>query len=379
MQFSAQDHAYMRVALELASRATMATSPNPKVGCVLVKDGVILGQGWTQPVGQAHAEVMALRDAAAQGHKVLGATAYVTLEPCSHFGRTPPCANALIEAGVARVVAAIEDANPQVAGRGFAMLRDAGISVEHGLFASEAREMNIGFFKRMETGRPWVRLKMAASLDGFTALPNGRSQWITDGAAREDGHRWRARADAILAGIGTVLADDPQLSVRLPEVDSVKSHQPRKVIVDSQLRTPVAAKLFQTGSTTIYHAVSDEAREAALKAVGAQLYCLPENMLQNASDNRASKKVQVDLPALITALGNEQVNELHVEAGAKLSGALIQAGCVDELLLYMAPKLMGQGTSMFALPELQNMDEVRSLRIHQVTQVGEAIRILARL
>ncbi|WP_230408211.1 bifunctional diaminohydroxyphosphoribosylaminopyrimidine deaminase/5-amino-6-(5-phosphoribosylamino)uracil reductase RibD [Undibacterium baiyunense] len=379
MQFSAQDHAYMRLALELASRATMATSPNPKVGCVLVKDGVILGQGWTQPVGQAHAEVMALRDAAAQGHKVFGATAYVTLEPCSHFGRTPPCANALIDAGLVRVVAAIEDANPQVAGRGFAMLRDAGISVEHGLFALEAREMNIGFFKRMETGRPWVRLKMAASLDGFTALPNGQSQWITDGAAREDGHRWRARADAILTGIGTVLADDPQLSIRLPEVDSVQSHQPRKVIVDSQLRTPVAAKIFRTGSTTIYHAVSDEAREAALKAVGAQLHCMPENKLENTSDTRSDKKVQVDLTALITALGSEQVNELHVEAGAKLSGALIQAGCVDELLLYMAPKLMGQGASMFALPELQSLDEVRSLRIHQVTQVGEAIRILARL
>lgn len=376
--FSPQDQAYMRQALELASRATMATSPNPKVGCVLIKDGAVLGQGWTQPVGHAHAEVMALRDAATQGNQVRGATAYVTLEPCSHFGRTPPCANALIEAGVARVVAAVGDANPVVAGRGFAMLRDAGIAVEYGLFASEAREMNIGFFQRMETGRPWVRLKMAASLDGYTALPNGHSQWITDVAAREDGHRWRARADAILTGIGTVLVDDPQLNVRLPEVDSLDVHQPRKVIVDSQLRTPVAAKLFQTGSTTIYHAASDVTREAALKAVGAQLHCMPENNLENTLDTPSDKKVRVDLSALITALGHQQVNELHVEAGAKLSGALIQAGCVDELLLYLAPKLLGKGASMFDLPELQTVDQARSLRIHEMKQLGEAIRILAR-
>lgn len=369
-QFSQQDQAYMRVALELAARATMATSPNPKVGCVLVKEGVIIGQGWTQPVGQAHAEVMALRDAATQGNQVQGATAYVTLEPCSHFGRTPPCANALIEAGVARVVAAVEDANPQVAGRGFALLRDAGISVEHGLFAFEAREMNIGFFKRMETGRPWVRLKMAASLDGFTALPNGQSQWITDVAAREDGHRWRARADAILTGVGTVIADDPQLNVRLPELDTVLTHQPRKLIVDSRLRTPKKAKLFQTGKTTIFHSVVDAKQVSALQDVGAQLCCLPEVL----SDNR----VRVNLLELMQLLGREQINELHVEAGAKLSGSLIQAGCVDELLLYLAPKLLGQGAAMFALPELQSVDQARSLKIHEMKQVGEAIRILAR-
>lgn len=369
-QFSPQDQAYMRMALELAAHATMATSPNPKVGCVLVKEGVIIGQGWTQPVGQAHAEVMALRDAATQGNQVQGATAYVTLEPCSHFGRTPPCANALIEAGVARVVAAVEDANSQVAGRGFALLRDAGIGVEHGLFASEAREMNIGFFKRMETGRPWVRLKMAASLDGFTALPNGQSQWITDVAAREDGHRWRARADAILTGVGTLIADDPQLNVRLPEIDTVLTHQPRKLIVDSRLRTPISAKLFQTGKTTIFHSVVDAKQVSALQDVGAQLCCLPEAL----SDNR----VRVNLLELMHLLGREQINELHVEAGAKLSGSLIQAGCVDELLLYLAPKLLGQGAAMFALPELQSVDQARSLKIHEMKQVGEAIRILAR-
>ncbi|MFZ6819688.1 bifunctional diaminohydroxyphosphoribosylaminopyrimidine deaminase/5-amino-6-(5-phosphoribosylamino)uracil reductase RibD [Undibacterium sp. Ji22W] len=369
-KFSPQDHAYMRQALELASRATMATSPNPKVGCVLVKDGVTLGQGWTQPVGQAHAEVMALRDAAAQGNSVQGATAYVTLEPCSHFGRTPPCANALIEAGLARVVAAIEDANPQVAGRGFAMLRDAGIEVAHGLLATQAREMNIGFFKRMETGRPWVRLKMAASLDGFAALPNGQSQWITDAAAREDGHRWRARADAILTGIGTVLTDDPQLTVRLPGDEKVPAHQPRKLIVDSQLRMPIDAKLFQSGEVTVFHAIKNVERENALQSMGAELRFLPGAI--------PSTNSQVDLLELMHVLGREQVNELHVEAGAKLSGALIQAGCVDELLLYLAPKLLGSGMPMFALPELQRVDEAQSLKIHEMQQVGEAIRALVR-
>ncbi|MBC3872933.1 bifunctional diaminohydroxyphosphoribosylaminopyrimidine deaminase/5-amino-6-(5-phosphoribosylamino)uracil reductase RibD [Undibacterium sp. LX15W] len=365
----------MHQALELASRATMATSPNPKVGCVLVKDGVILGQGWTQPVGQAHAEVMALRNAAAQGKAVRGATAYVSLEPCSHFGRTPPCANALIDAGLARVVAALGDANPQVAGRGFAMLRDAGIVVEYGLLAEQAREINIGFFKRMETGWPWVRVKMAASLDGFTALPNGQSQWITDAAAREDGHRWRARADAILTGIGTVLVDDPQLTVRLPDDDAVQgnavqAHQPRKLIVDSQLRTPIDAKLFQSGRTTIFHALNNSEREKALQNIGAELQCFA-NELPAANS-------QVNLSEVMNYLGREQVNELHVEAGSKLSGALLQAGCVDELLLYFAPKLLGRGASMFALPELQKIAEAQSLKIHDLRQVGEAIRVLAR-
>lgn len=380
-QFSSQDQAYMRQALELASRATMATSPNPKVGCVLVKEGEVLGQGWTQPVGQAHAEVMALRDAAARGHCVKGATAYVTLEPCSHFGRTPPCANALIDAGLTRVVAAIEDANPQVAGRGFAMLRDAGVAVEHGLLAAEAREMNLGFFKRMETGRPWVRLKMAASLDGFTALPNGHSQWITDAIAREDGHRWRARADAILTGIGTVLADDPQLTVRLQgnftapsESAAVATYTPRKIIVDSRLRTPLSAKILQTGSTTIFHAQRDDSSEAALHAQGVTLH----HHAVDVDDSKMQSAVQVNLVAVINTLGREQVNELHVEAGARLSGALIEAGCVDELLLYFAPKLLGQGMPMFALPAMQRMDQVRPIKMHDLHQVGEAIRVLAR-
>ncbi|WP_395005110.1 bifunctional diaminohydroxyphosphoribosylaminopyrimidine deaminase/5-amino-6-(5-phosphoribosylamino)uracil reductase RibD [Undibacterium sp.] len=366
MQFSPQDHEFMRLALELASRATMATSPNPKVGCVLVNNGEILGRGWTQPVGQAHAEVMALRDAASHGKNVRGATAYVSLEPCSHFGRTPPCANALIEAGLVRVVAALEDANPQVAGRGFAMLRDAGIVVEHGLLASDAREMNLGFFTRMEMGKPWVRLKMAASIDGFTALPNGQSQWITDAAAREDGHRWRARADAILTGIGTVLADDPQLTVRLPAAELAQNYRPRKIVLDSHLRTPLNAKILQGGSVTIVHALQAPDLEDALRNVGADLLYLPD------------LDVRIDLSALLSILGQQQINELHVEAGAKLSGALIKSGCVDELLLYLAPKLLGRGAPMFALPDIQKIDEAQNLSIHEIRQVGEAIRVLAR-
>lgn len=370
MSFSPQDHEYMRLALELASTATMATSPNPKVGCVLVKDGEIVGSGCTQPVGQAHAEVMAIRDAASRGKDTRGATAYVSLEPCSHFGRTPPCANALIEAGVARVVAALKDANPQVAGRGFAMLREAGIEVEDGLMATAAREMNLGFFKRMETGLPWVRLKMAASIDGFTALPNGSSQWITDAVAREDGHRWRARADAILTGIGTVLADDPRLTVRLSGDSGQPSFQPRSVIVDSQLRTPIGAQILKNSKITIFHATRDVEAERHLRDLGVDLHYLPKQ--------HKDAGAQVNLAEVMLALGQQQINEVHVEAGAKLSGALIEAGCVDELLLYLAPKLLGQGASMFTLPELQKVDQAKNLVIHEVKQVGEAIRVLAR-
>ena len=358
----------MRLALELAFRATILTSPNPKVGCVIVKDDVILGQGWTQPVGQAHAEVMALRDAASLGNEVRGATAYVTLEPCSHYGRTPPCANALIEAGLARVVAAVEDANPQVAGRGLAMLQAAGIGVTHGLLAKDARELNLGFFKRMEVGRPWVRLKMAASLDGYTALPNGQSQWITGSEARIDGHRWRAKSDAILTGIGTVLADDPQLNVRLPEHEVLL--QPRKWVLDSHLRTPISAKLLQGATASIVYANHNPELEEHLRRAGANLLYLPST---NASEP------QIDLSALLHVLGEQQVNELHVEAGAKLSGALIAADCVDELLLYLAPKLLGSGAGMFALPELQQLNQARELNVHELAQLSDhTIRVMAR-
>ncbi|MBI3284749.1 MAG: bifunctional diaminohydroxyphosphoribosylaminopyrimidine deaminase/5-amino-6-(5-phosphoribosylamino)uracil reductase RibD [Burkholderiales bacterium] len=356
------DLRYMQMALALAARATIATSPNPKVGCVLVKDGQVIGQGWTQPVGQAHAEVQALRDAGAQGQDPRGATAYVTLEPCSHYGRTPPCANALIAAGVSRVVAALQDANPQVAGNGLAMLRAAGIAVECGLLASEAREMNLGFFKRMESGRPWVRLKVAASLDGVTALANGHSQWITAPEARQDGHLWRARADAILTGIGTVLADDPQMNVRGVET----SRQPKKFVVDTWLRLPPAAKLLQDGGATVVCAQPDPRKQAALQAAGAEVLYLP------------GPHGRVNLPELMLELGRRQVNEVHVEAGAILNGALIEQGCVDELLIYLAPKLLGDGAGLFALPELTQVDQARVVRFHQVQQLGETLRVLAR-
>ena len=356
------DLRYMQMALELASRATIAASPNPKVGCVIVKEGVVIGEGWTQPVGQAHAEVQALRHARASGVDVRGATAYVTLEPCSHFGRTPPCANALVDAGIARVVAAIEDANPQVAGRGLTMLRDAGIAVECGLLAQQAREINIGFFKRMETGRPWVRMKVAASLDGITALSNGHSQWITAPEARQDGHLWRSRADAILTGIGTVMADDPQMTVRGVDVPK----QPQKIVVDSVLRLSPAAKLLQGGGAIVVCADHDVQRGDLLKDTGAEILCLPDS------------NGKVDLPELMIELGRRQINELHVEAGAKLNGALIAQGCVDELLIYLAPKLLGDGAGLFALPELTTVDQARKVVFHQVTQIGETLRILAR-
>jgi diaminohydroxyphosphoribosylaminopyrimidine deaminase/5-amino-6-(5-phosphoribosylamino)uracil reductase len=356
------DLRFMLQALMLAARATMATSPNPKVGCVIVKDGIVIGEGWTQPLGQAHAEVQALRDAAAQGQNVRGATAYVTLEPCSHFGRTPPCANALIEAGIGRVVAAVQDPNLQVAGKGFALLRAAGIKVEHDLLGEQAREMNLGFFKRMENGRPWVRMKVAASLDGKTALPNGQSQWITGPEARQDGHLWRARADAILTGIGTVLADDPQMNVRGFAVPQ----QPKKIVLDSHLRISPAAKLLQDGDVTIVCATGEPDRQSLLQQAGAEILCLPD------------AHGQVDLPALLQELGRRQCNTLHVEAGAKLNGALIAAGCVDELLLYLAPKLLGNGAGLFDLPEMLHVDRAQKLSFHEVSQIGESLRILAR-
>ena len=358
------DRYWLEVALDLASRATIETSPNPKVGCVIVRDGVAIGRGWTQPVGQAHAEVQALRDAAANGMDVRGATAYVTLEPCSHFGRTPPCANALVDAGLARVVAAISDANPQVAGRGLAILQAAGIEVEcatHAELANRAREMNIGFFTRMETGKPWVRMKAAASLDGKTALPNGQSQWITGAEARHDGHVWRARADAILTGIGTVLKDDPLLNVR--GIDTPR--QPLRIVLDSNLRIPVSAKILQ-GGVLVICAIDDLPKRLALEASGAAVLCLPDS------------SGRISLPALMLELGRRQINELHVEAGATLNGAMIAAGCVDELLVYLAPKLLGEGSGMFALPVLSHVDQALKLIFHDVAKVGDDVRLLAR-
>lgn len=361
MSFSAVDHGMMARALQLAERALWTTSPNPRVGCVLVRDGEIVGEGWHVRAGEPHGEVHALR---AAGERARGATAYVTLEPCSHYGRTPPCAEGLIAAGVSRVVAAMEDPNPLVAGRGLTMLRAAGIETACGLLAEAAQELNIGFVSRMTRGRPWVRLKTAASLDGKTALNNGVSQWITGPDARCDGHRWRARACAILTGIGTVRDDDPRLDVR--EVETTR--QPLRVIVDSRLETPPTARILQGGPVLLAAAVDDAERANLLKAAGAEILFLP---------NAAGK---VELPALLNALAVRGINEVHVEAGWKLNGSLLREGLVDELLLYMAPCLIGHhAAGLFNLPELSDLAGKRPLSLRDVRQVGGDIRILARL
>ena len=352
----------MALALGWAAKGIYTTAPNPRVGCVIVRDGAVIGAGFTQPAGQAHAEIQALRDAAARGNDVRGASAYVTLEPCNHHGRTPPCSDALLLAGLGRVVAAIVDPNPLVAGQGLAKLANAGVAVSSGVLEHEAREMNIGFFSRMQRGRPWVRLKTAASLDGMTALHNGQSQWITGEQARADGHAWRARACAILSGIGTVKADDPQLTVRA--VDT--SRQPRRVIVDSRLEIDLGARVLQGDASWIVGALANPEKEAALRAAGHELIMLP---------NESGK---VDLAALMLELGRREINEVHVEAGSKLNGSLIREGCVDELLMYLAPSLLGDAQGMFALPRLDSLNDSKRLRFHEVTPIGEDLRILAR-
>lgn len=362
--FSAADEAAMRQALGLAEQAVGLSDPNPRVGCViLAPDGRLLGAGHTQAAGQAHAEIMALRDAQARGEDVRGATAYVTLEPCSHHGRTPPCCDALIAAGLGRVVAALGDPNPQVAGQGMARLQAAGIRTGMGLLAVPARELNIGFFSRMLRGQPFVRMKIAASLDGRTALPDGRSQWITAEPARRDGHAWRRRAGALLTGIGTVREDDPRLDVRLVETP----RQPLRVIVDSRLETPPAARILQPpGQVLIFAAQDSPERAAALRATGAEIVLLPD------------AQGKVDLAALMRELGARGINELHVEAGHKLNGSLLRAGLVDEFLVYLAPKLLGQGREVAAFGPLEALDQAPQLRWREITPVGEDLRLIAR-
>ncbi len=356
----------MALALEWAAKGMTITAPNPRIGCVIVRDGEVIGAGHTQPAGQAHAEIQALRDAAAHGNDVRGATAYVTLEPCSHYGRTPPCSNALVQAGLGRVVAAMGDPNPLVAGRGMAQLEAAGISVAMGELANEAHELNIGFFKRMRQGLPWVRLKTAASLDGVTALDNGESQWITGPEARADGHAWRARACVILTGIGTVKADDPQLTVRGMDLGADHARQPRRVIVDSRLDIDLDARILQGEPCWIVAAGDDGDKAQKLRDAGHEIILLP-----NASG-------KVDLPALMRELGRREINEVHVEAGSKLNASLVREGCVDELLVYLAPSLIGAGQGMFALPALARLADKYALRFHGVSQVGADLRILAR-
>jgi diaminohydroxyphosphoribosylaminopyrimidine deaminase/5-amino-6-(5-phosphoribosylamino)uracil reductase len=335
------------------------------VGCVITdKNGEILGKGHTQQAGGPHAEVMALRDAANRGMPVAGATVYVTLEPCSHHGRTPPCCDALIEAGIKKVVVAMEDPNPLVAGQGIARLRAAGIEVETGPGAAQTRELNIGFFSRMIRKTPWVRMKVAASLDGKTALMNGQSQWITGEAARQDGHAWRARSSAVLTGIGTVLSDKPRLDVRLVEAQ----RQPHVVVVDSRLETPPDAPLLMPERACyIYAAMPDEGKKAALEARGATVIYMPDT------------NGKVDLAAMMRDLGKREINDLHVEAGHKLNGSLIRIGLVDEFLFYFAPKLLGDAQGMASFGPLQNLSEAVELEFLSTDKVGHDLRFRARV
>jgi diaminohydroxyphosphoribosylaminopyrimidine deaminase/5-amino-6-(5-phosphoribosylamino)uracil reductase len=355
------------VASALASRAVAVSEPNPRVGCVLVDStGVSQAQGHTQAAGHPHAEIVALRAARAAGHDPRGATAYVTLEPCSHHGRTPPCCDALIEAGVAKVVIAIEDPNPLVAGQGIAKLRTAGIEVEvvGGAWGESSRELNIGFFSRMKRGRPWVRMKIAASLDGRTALPDGRSQWITGEAARIDGHAWRKRAGAVLTGIGTVRDDDPRLDVRM--VETVL--QPLRVIVDSRLEIDAGARVLRPpGRALVLTASTDAERIATVSSANVEVATLP-----------ADVSGKTDLHALMAELARREINELHVEAGEKLNASLLRAGLVDELLLYVAPHLLGDGRGLAALGVLPSLADSLDFEFVDVERVGADLRLRLR-
>ncbi len=355
--WSASDHRFMAEALRLASRGRFTVDPNPAVGCVLVREGEVVGRGWHRAAGEAHAEVHALREA---GTRARGACAYVTLEPCSHHGRTPPCAEALIEAGVTEVVAAMVDPFPENAGNGLEMLSKAGIVVRSGLMEQAARELNPGFVSRFERARPWVRVKLAVSLDGRSAGPDGRSQWITGASAREDGQRWRARASALLTGIETVLADDPHLNVRLTGLDRA----PLRVIVDSRGRLPDSARLLNlAGGVLVASAVSDP----PWRRDGVEWLTLP-----------ADSNGRVELTALLRELVQRSVNELHVEAGPTLSGALLEAGLVDELLVYQAPVLLGQGAPMLTLPGMEKFDQRLNLSLFDARRMGSDWRFVYR-
>jgi len=348
--FSAFDHAMMRRALELAVKGMYTTTPNPRVGCVVTRGESVIGEGWHERAGSPHAEVLALR-----GVDAAGATVYVNLEPCNHQGRTPPCVPLLVQAKVARVVAAMRDPNRHAAG-GVAVLAAAGIRFEHGLLEDEARELNLGFVSRVTRGRPWVRMKIAATLDGRTALADGRSQWITGAEARRDGHRWRARASAILTGIGTVRADDPQLTVR--EVQTPR--QPLRVIIDSRLETPREARILRGERVLVF-----AGRDGALP--NAEVVALP------------NPQGKVDLPRMLEVLAQRGVNELQVEAGFRLNGSLVREGCVDEFLLYLNPSFLGDGAQgMLDLPALAALDARRRLRLLSVERLGDDLRLLAR-
>jgi diaminohydroxyphosphoribosylaminopyrimidine deaminase / 5-amino-6-(5-phosphoribosylamino)uracil reductase len=408
--FSEFDRRAMARALELAERGLETTHPNPRVGCVIARHEEVVGEGWHERAGEPHAEINAL---GAAGPKASGATAYVTLEPCSHHGRTPPCVDALIAARLARVVFALEDPNPRVSGRGAEALRRAGIVVDSGLLALEAAQLNPGFLKRMRTGRPWVRVKLAMSLDGRTALANGASQWITGPAAREDVQRWRARSSAILTGIGTVLADDPRLDVRLPDPPSGRPRlQPLRVVLDARLQTPPSARMLTTGGSVLIVTAANQSEndverparraqllergaaieEVAISGAGAAAQAQSEagTHADAAANNAAgaeagitggtaARTTRLSLPDVLDRLGRREINELWVEAGARLAGRLLDESLVDELVLYVAPKLLGSNARPLAdIADVQQLNDARQLTIVETRQIGGDLRIRLR-
>jgi diaminohydroxyphosphoribosylaminopyrimidine deaminase/5-amino-6-(5-phosphoribosylamino)uracil reductase len=393
--FTDSDRRAMTRAVELAARGLETTHPNPRVGCVIVHGGEIVGEGWHERAGEPHAEVNALR---AAGPRAVGATAYVTLEPCSHHGRTPPCVDALIAARVARVIFAAQDPNPRVSGKGAEALRRAGVAAEPGLLEAEAAELNPGFLKRMRCGRPWVRVKLAMSLDGRTALANGASQWITGPAAREDVQHWRARSSAVLTGIGTVLADDPRLDVRLPEpLSGPPRPQLLRVVLDSRLQIPPDARMLATGGPILILTAAGRgdgdndgalaARRAQLLARGAAIEEVSAAQPSAVTERRAAGgpsdvtdgTAHVSLPEVLDHLGRREINELWVEAGPRLSGALLEQSLVDELLLYIAPKLLGpQARPLVAMDELRQLQDAPGFAIVETRQIGEDVRLRLR-
>ena len=365
--YSAVDQQFMSEALAEAQKSLYLSNPNPRVGCVIAKDGKVIGRGFTQAVGKAHAEVQALADARALGHDVAGSTIYVTLEPCSHTGRTPPCVDALIAAKPAKVIVAMSDPNPLVVGKGIENLRAAGIEVQCGLLESEAQALNRGFISRMTRGLPWVRMKIAASLDGKTALPNGQSQWITGPLARADGHHWRAQACAIVTGVGTVKEDDPSLNVRAVETQ----RQPVRIIIDSKLETPPTAKILQNPE------------QSGVLIVCADLTNLEMQAKAKVFEGRGIEVIamanadgKVDLPALFSYLAKErEMNEIHIESGFKLNGSMLREDCVDELLLYFAPFLMGDGIGIANVGLLDDLNQRQNWQMVDQTLVGSDLRL----
>ncbi len=362
---TADDHRHMAHAIQLARRPRFNPSPNPRTGCVIVRDGRVVGEGWHRQAGGDHAEVMALK---AAGEQARGATAYITLEPCCHQGRTPPCTHALLQAGISQVVAASLDPNPLVAGQGFSRLKTAGVTVLTGILEAEAEKLNPGFLSRMRRQRPFVRCKLGMSLDGRTAMASGESQWITSAAAREDVQRLRAGSDAILTGVGTIASDDPRYTLRLPDTDEATSRPPLLLVVDPTLRSPGEARIFRRqGTVLLVHSPDAPATRREILQQHAELLELP--LAKNG----------IDLKRLMSWLGEQEINELLLEAGASLGGSMLAAGLVDELVLYVAPKLMGDGArGLFQLPGLTQLDQALELDIQDVRSIGKDLRITAR-